>query len=90
MNGSSETLKSYRYPSIPVRKHEAVSLLVGQRLVDKPSSREKHHLRPYCQLGNVAAFIGEIWLLSLAIETEKSVSSIIVVDSHSTVCKLRL
>ena len=76
VNGSSEMVKSYRYPSIPVRKHETVSVIIGQRLIEKHESSRKHHLRPYCKLGNIAAFIGEVWLWSSVTEIEKSVTSI--------------
>jgi quinol-cytochrome oxidoreductase complex cytochrome b subunit len=72
MDGSSETAKTFRYPSIPVRKNETVSVLIGQRLLDKNepmSSREKHHLRPYFKLGNIAAFIGTILLFLLTYST---------------------
>ena len=74
MDGSAETAKTLRYPSIPVRKNETVSVLVGQRLLNEPtSSREKHHLRPYCKLGNIAAFIGEM-LLSTMIKLTRVLS----------------
>ena len=64
-DGASETVREFRYPSIPVRKNETVSVLIGQRLFEKSdptSSKEKQHLRAYYKLGNIATFIGEIFL----------------------------
>ena len=63
-DGASESVRDYRYPSIPVRKNETVSILIGQRLFEKSdpkSSREKQHLWPYYKLGNIATFIGEVF-----------------------------
>ncbi|XP_028398812.1 lysosomal-trafficking regulator-like [Dendronephthya gigantea] len=64
VDGSCETVKSYRYPGIPVKKNDTVSVLVGQRSLDKcdetTALRENIHLQAYFKLGNVATFIGEL------------------------------
>lgn len=62
MDGSSETTKPLRYPSIAVKKNERVSLLIGDIVNSKNPPRrfsEKLQARPICRLGSVSAFVGE-------------------------------